>query len=257
MKATENLSITKLNTKRTNNSTHVEFISQTNNFEDLHHVNGVNRKPIESNILNIIDSFERLGSGSARAVIIETKVFGGVKRIIADGQHTVQASIRSGFPINLEVVKLKEDTNENLIKYISALNNVKVGWSNQTYINQFSTTKYEYQKFGKHQKDFKLTITDLLYIFLGGGGAKENKSFKSGDMVFSNEAKSNDLMKLVVNCKSMIPNKAAVRRGFIKQAIKFDNNAKLELAITKFSGTFSDDEKTFAKQISTIIKKIK
>ena len=81
----------------------------------------------------------------------------------------------------------------------------------------------------EHQ--FLLKITDLQYIFLGGGGQNEIKAFKNGTLKFINEDDSMELLKQVMRLKPHIPNKAPIRRKLYTLMRMSNNYKKLADAI--------------------------
>jgi hypothetical protein len=237
----------------------IKIIEQTTDFSFIDFIDGINRPMIEPNVHGIINSFEEFGSASANAILIETKVFGSTKIIIGDGQHTVEASKRSGYPINLIIVRLKDDTRHALIKYISTLNNTKVSWSTKTYVDRFADNGIiEYKLFNEIKKEYKLTVTDLLNIYLFGDSSKEHKMFKSGNMKFENLNRSNQVLNVVVACKDRLPNKAFIRRNFIKQVIlNYDliGGERIISSVLNYKNNFSEQEITFKRQINAEFKR--
>lgn len=191
----------------------VEFLSQVTDFNKYVFLGIGNRDTKVYNIKNITESFDLYGSIGSTIVVIETSAYGKKKRIIADGQHRVKVAKETGEALDMKVIKFTPefDTPENVTKYIAALNNVQVKWSTNDYMDNYSANGiHEYKVFIEMKNRYKLTITDLLHIFLGCGS---NKDYKSGGMVFENEDDSREMARQISRIMPHIPKKVMVRRN--------------------------------------------
>ena len=241
------------------NSIIIDTIMQTTDFSMYEFLIGLNRTPSREHIAKLVASFIEFGSASAWVTVVETKAFGKLKRLIIDGQHTVLASIESGIPVNVQIIRLREDNVLNVTKYMAMKNSISKEWSTDVYLNAYSENGIrEYKLFALLKKQHKLTMTDLLYIFLGNGSAKENKAFKSGEMKFLDEAKSLKLLKALLEVRNLIPNKAFIRRAFYKKALEVGNPQILVNAmLSNIKTVYSSDEKTFQGDLVGVLRKAK
>jgi hypothetical protein len=226
----------------------VKFIPNVVDFSKYKFLSEQNRKVDEGQVKKLMDSFEMFGVAAANMTVIKSAAFSGKDELyIGDGQHSMVAAGRLGIGLNVSIVKLVNDTPLNVTKYIATLNNNSKAWSTNNFLTAFSNNGiYEYTKLAAVKREHGLTITDLLYIYLGGGSTKENKMFKGGVLNFIDEKDSDKLLKAVVKVKNVIPNKAYVRRSLYKMmrmAKDYDKFAKailvaaegLKIAQTKFS----------------------
>ena len=190
----------------------VEFLSQVTDFSNYVFLEDINRGTKSSNIKNISESFKLYGSLGSTIIVIETSAYGVTQRIIADGQHRVKVAMQEGYSLDIKVVKFapSDDTPRNVSKYISALNNVQLKWSTDNYMSIFANNGiHEYIVFKEMVNTHKLTITDLLHIFLGGGS---NKEYSKGIMKFSDEKDGREMAKQIARLLPYLPKKVMVRR---------------------------------------------
>lgn len=227
--------------------------------------NGVNRGLTKSHVDSIKESMALLGNASV-LVVVETKAFGRKILAIVDGQNRYTAAMQLGLPIDYKIFKLDEDTPLNVTKVISTLNTTAKAWSPPNFLNAFvKNDKPNYIKFDSIKRAHGFTITDLLFIYLGGGGAAENRAFKSGEMTFIDEEDSDRLLKAMILIKPHVPNKAMVRRVLPKVFSKAEGDymglakkIKAEsLVLERMGMEFSSDQKQFEKSMSAILKSFK
>lgn len=223
-----------------------------------------NREPKESHIVALMKSFIECGTACATVIVIRTKAFSGiVEEYIIDGQHTIVACNRLGLSYTVIIVELENDIPLNVTKYIATLNNNAKAWSTNNFLASFAANGIrEYKTLEVVLRTSGLTITDLLYIFLGGGGKKENDLFKSGNLSFINEDDSINLLNAIQLVKPYIPNKAYVRRSLYKIMRLANDYNKLAKAIVKTAkimetknDKFSENELEFHTHITRIYQK--
>lgn len=235
------------------------FISNGNDKFTI--LEGENRVIDESHVKRLMESFVESGTASLKVTVLETDCFNGTKkRYLIDGQHSVIACQRLGLSFGVNVVGMKNDTPLGVTKYIATLNNYSKAWSNENFLTSFAKNGIkEYKILAEIQKNTGLKITDLLHIFLGGAGVKENKMFKSGLLSFVNKEDSIELLNAVAMVKPHIPNKAFIRRSLYKiMRLSRDYN-KMAKAIVKTSkylsmgnNKWSENESEFYDQLVTV-----
>ena len=213
------------------------------------------------NICKLMESFKKYGTASTSVTIIRTSAFGKKDQlIIADGQHTIKAAELLGLGLNGHIVELVEDTEDNILRYIAILNNVRTGWSNNVYLSEYAKLSNEkakrYRLFEELINEHKLTVTDLSYIFLGGGSKMEVDMFKNGEIEFANERESMRLLKAVLKVKGYLPNKSFARRSLYKVMRMSNNYDKFADKIISSNITFSENEGELFSQLVAINKNI-
>ena len=102
--------------------------------------------------------------------------------------------------------------------------------------------------------DYKLTITDLSYIFLGGGSKMEVDMFKNGEIEFANERESMRLLKAVLKVKDYLPNKSFARRSLYKVMRMTNSYDKFADKIISSNMIFSENEGELFAQLVYINK---
>ena len=228
----------------------VTDFSQYSRFEKL------NRALDNSHIKKLVESFKEFGTVSAKVIVIKTSVFGSVTYYIVDGQHTIEAVKLAGLSVDVKIVEMENETIAGVTRYIAVLNNIKKGWSNQNYLRAFvANGKHEYIVFNNLIKAHKLTVTDLMNIFVGKA---DHKNFKEGTMKFSNEADGMNLLKAFITIKGMIPSKAFCTRN-IPKVLRRDGNTNYKpfvdavIRANKGGYKFSENEKEFVSEITQIM----
>lgn len=205
----------------------------TSDFSDYKSLGSDNRKVNIAHVAKLVQSFKDFGTSTSRVIVVETKSFlDSNKRknelYVADGQHSIAAveiinATRKDdevpLTLNVMVVKLLNDTQPELKRYISALNNNSKSWTTFDYVGSFASAGiYEYVKFdtllATHKK-IKITITDLQMVYLHGAGPSQVNDFRSGIMRFSNEADSDLLFSEYLKLIPDFP-KAFIRRNIFK-----------------------------------------
>lgn len=217
------------------------------------------RKINQNNVCKLMESFNRYGTASTSVTIIRTSSFGKKNQlIIGDGQHTLIAANLLELGINGHIVELIEDTQENILRYIAVLNNVRTGWSNKIYLSEYSKLDNDrakrYRLFDELINEYKLTVTDLSYIFLGGSSRFEVDMFKNGEIEFANERESMRLLKAVLKVKPYLPNKSFARRSLYKVMRMTNNYDKFADKIISSNIKFSENEGELFAQLVQINK---
>ena len=241
-------------------SVFIEFIANCTDFSRFKFIKGANRRTNESHVSEIADSILEFGAGSVVITVVKTKSINGkVEYYVADGQHRLLAAQRLNVPIHILIVELAVDTKLNLTKYIATLNNTASGWSPKIYLNSFKENGIrEYKIISELKTKTGLTMTDLLFIFVG---TNNRKTFKSGEMKFINEEDSMELLDSVMLVKNAIPNKAFVRRSLYKIMRLCKDYKRMAKAILKTSealktahAKFSENEAEFYDHLVKIYK---
>lgn len=223
----------------------------------------INRKLTSSHIQKVKNSIEKLGFLGA-IIVVETKVFGKKELVIIDGQNRYMACMQMGIPINYEIHKVTEgETVLNVTKLISGLNTTAKAWSPQNFLTAFVANKIpNYIKFDTIIRETGFTITDLLHIYLGGGGAEANKKFKSGEMNFIDEDFCDEVLKAMILIKNYVPNLAMCRRVLPNILSKSPDIMGLAKEIKRIGAenkrnmdgfTFSSNQIEFEKRMSSIL----
>jgi len=242
----------------------VEIIEDVTNFKKYKCIEDKNRKPKEEHIKTLMDSFRIFGTASAVVRIIRTRAINGVLGdYIADGQHSIKAAERLSLGLTVIIVELVEDTALNITQYIAMLNNNSKAWSTNNFLGAYSSNEIsEYKIFDRLKKQHGLTITDLLHIFLGGAGTKENKLFKSGELKFDDCEDSMTMLEAVVSIINVIPKKSFCRRSLYKVMRLAKDYKRLAKAILKAAvcletaeAKFSENEFEFHDHLIKIYKK--
>jgi hypothetical protein len=237
----------------------IEFVANCVDFSKFKFIDA-NRRTNEQHVNDIVDSILEFGCGSVVVTVVKTKcITGSVEYYVVDGQHRMLAAERLGVPIHILIVELAVDTKLNLTKYIATLNNTSSGWSPKMYLNSFKENDIrEYKIMSELKIKTGLTMTDLLFIFLGSNNRKE---FTSGQMTFVNEKDSMELLDSVMMVKNAIPNKAFVRRSLYKIMRLCKDYKRMAKAILKTAEAlktahtkFSENERDFYEHLVKIYK---
>lgn len=231
----------------------VEFIPQTMDYMNYEITELCNRKISNSHVKNLEKSFNEYGTAAANITIVETNVTGKKTRIKADGQHTCIAAQRLNLPLNVIVVKLKEDTLLNLAKYVAKLNNTSKNWTSKNYLDIYSNNKVDnFEFFKTKMKETGLSLYDLCHIYLGEG--KQINAVKNGDITIINKEDSDKFLDAVMMVKHIIPNNSNGRRALYRIFRQCKNYNKMAKAMVKASNviTFDSKETEFYKQLVEI-----
>jgi len=211
-----------------------------------------NRKVNKSIVAEIAEKIKNNGF-IGYITLIETIAFGKLELRIVDGQHRFEAAKLFNLPFNYEVIRLEEDTKENVDSFISGANSVGSKWSNENHLKtKVDLCIPEYKLFRKCLDESNLKFTDLFHIFLGGAGAKEIKMFRSGKMKFEDLNASLRMYESMKKMSANLPDKAFSRRAVYKvwkvvknpfkiedlvlgtnKLVKIENEKELELELRK------------------------
>ena len=244
-----------MNTQIKNLARVIEEQKQTLDYQNYTMLDEVSRKVDDTHVKKIMLGMATFGAEATCLIVIETTAFGKVQRILADGNHRSKSARLLGLPLDIKVIKLNDDTQENVRDYISCLNNNSKGWSNLTYLRlNVIGGKREYIKFQEIMDETKLRVTDLLFLYCGKGDTKE---FKLGKLTFINEKQSDKTLEEVKRMLKVLPKHSYTRRAIWRLMKKAkDNYKELANAIINFSrnteNQFSADEKTFKGQLFEI-----
>jgi hypothetical protein len=232
----------------------IEEKKQTLDYQNYTMLDVVSRKVDDNHVRKIMEGMAMFGAEATSLIVIETSAFGKLQRILADGNHRGTSAKLLNLPLDLKVVKLDDDTQENVRDYISCLNNNSKGWTNMVYLQlNVAGGKREYIKFQDIMNETNLKITDLLHIYTGSGATK---NFQSGNLTFKDEKESDKKLEQVKRMLTYLPKHSFTRRGVWGVMKKTDNYKKLATEIIKFAknkqNEFSADEKTFKGQLLEI-----
>ncbi len=247
-----------------NNTTLIDTIFNVSGATKYKLLAGENRPIDETHVKKLIESFATFGTARAIVTVIKTKAFSSKNKFEfykADGQHTSEACNRLGLPYTVMIVSLNEDTPTNVTKYIATLNNNAKAWSNNNYLDAFAKNGLtDYIELRDILTSSKLTITDLLHIFLGKGGHAENKIFKNGEFKFT-DGKGLELLQATLKVRNLIPNKSFARRSLYKVMRMANDYNRMADAIVRASdamkisqSSFSENEKEFFQHLEKIYK---
>jgi len=246
-----------MNTQIKNLAKVIEEKKQTFDYLKYTLLEGVSRKVDDSHVKEIMDGMVVYGAEATCLIVLETSAFGEMQRILADGNHRSRSAKWLNLPLDIKVVKLTDDTQENVKRYIACLNNNLRRWTNKIYLDVFVAGNVrEYIKFKEIMEETNLTITDLLFIYTGSGNTKE---FQLGNLTFKDEKESDKLLDQVRRLLKHLPKHSFTRRGLwqvMKKAKAKTNYKELATAIIQYSknteNQFSADEKTFKSQLFEI-----
>jgi hypothetical protein len=234
----------------------IKVEKNVSDFSNYSRFDKMNRTPDMGHIKKLAVSFTKFGTAAAKVVVIKTKIFGAISYYIVDGQHTIEAVTLAGLSVDVTIVEMEDETRVGVTQYIAVLNNVKKGWSNKNYLRAFvANNKHEYIVFDNLIKAHKLTVTDLMNIFVGKA---DHKKFKDGTMKFNDEADGMELVKAFVAIKGMIPKKAFCTRN-IPKVLRRNGNTNykpfVDAVITANKGgvKFSENEKEFVSEITMLM----
>ncbi|MHA1988511.1 MAG: ParB/RepB/Spo0J family partition protein [Promethearchaeota archaeon] len=238
----------------------IKFIPNVSDFSKYRRLPQKNRTVAQSQVKALVESFKRFGACASTIIVIKTNAFGKKARYyIADGQHRIEAAEITKESMDVKIIELTDDTTLNVTQFIATLNNNAKAWSTINFLKAFASNGLaEYQMMLDIKEKTKLTITDLLYIFMGNGGAKENKLFKGGEMKFADKNKSIKVLASVLSVKDILPNKSFIRRNLIKAFNVVEDCKAMAEAIKKAvekGVDFSENEQEFKKQIENLQKK--
>jgi hypothetical protein len=127
----------KMNTQIKNLARVIEEQKQTFDYLKYTMLEGVSRKVDESHVKEIMDGMAMYGAEATSLIVIETTAFGNLQRILADGNHRSRSAKWLNLPLDIKVVKLTDDTQENVKRYIACLNNNLRRWTNKIYLDVF------------------------------------------------------------------------------------------------------------------------
>ena len=242
--------------KLKNQSVTVKVLENQTDFSGYIKLNNLNREVKNPHVQVLIESFSLYGTGSAIVRIIQTKAFTGKNQFyVVDGQHTMEAAKALGLGVTIIIVRLIEDTKLKVAQYVAVLNNSNRSWSNKVYMDVFNNDDLEipeYKLFNLLLVEHKLTTTDLLNIFLGGAGVRENKEWKSGAMKFIDLDNSMKMLNAILKIKSVLPKLAHIRRAIYPMMRSAKNYDRFAKAILKANPDFAQHEATFYNELVDI-----
>ena len=222
-------------------------INKTNKFKFL-----PNNRPIdETHVNTLVESLKACGSFHGYIIIIKTKCLSDNNRpeyYIGDGQHRMMACAKLGIPFNYEVVSLVDDTLDNLVKYISLLNDSSKTWSLPNYLNAYAMLDIPgYAKLNVAFTEHGLTTSDLISIYNPNKSLPHaTKEFKLGKFSPCDEADSDILLESFVMMKHAIPshNMRRVVMPIMRQVVHYRLAGK---AIQEAGDVMAEHEAYFPK----------
>jgi hypothetical protein len=230
----------------------VKTIEQTYDYDKYQTLPGLQRRISETHVKRLVDSFSLFGTAGAKIIVIKTKAINGkTNHYTADGQHTILAASRLNLPLTIFIVELYQDTLMNVSQYIAILNNNAKAWSTKNYLATFSYNNIiEYKIIYDRMNESGLQITDMLIIYTGGCGVKQNKMFKNGELKFPNFSDSELMFESVKKVLPYIPNKSYTRRSLYKVLTTAKDYNRMANAIIKASKALADGHTKFSENES-------
>lgn len=150
-------------------------------------------RSINNGLVNrIIKSINDIGYISSRPIIVDSNM------TIIDGQHRFEACKELSLPIYYEI------ENVDLNKAMIALNMNQQIWRLNEYIESYANSGIEcYQKLRDFEKQYKLTNTNAIIIFVNTGNAnnKLTKTIQSGSE-FNINNRAHETAQFIQNCRS-------------------------------------------------------
>jgi hypothetical protein len=232
----------------------IEEKKQTLDYQNYTMLEEVSRKVDDNHVRKIMEGMAMFGAEATCLIVIETNAFGKLQRILADGNHRGTSAKLLNLPLDIKVVKLDDDTQDNVRDYISCLNNNSKVWNNMVYLQlNVAGGKREYIKFQDIMNETNLKITDLLHIYTGSGATKK---FQSGNLTFKDEKESDKKLEQVKRMLTYLPKHSFTRRSAWRVMKQTNDYKKLATAVIQFAknkqNEFSADEKTFKNQMVEI-----
>ena len=112
----------------------IEEKKQTLDYQNYTMLDVVSRKVDDNHVRKIMEGMAMFGAEATSLIVIETSAFGELQRILADGNHRGTSAKLLNLPLDIKVVKLDDDTQDNVRDYISCLNNNSKVWNNMVYL---------------------------------------------------------------------------------------------------------------------------
>lgn len=228
----------------TNKALLVERIFSTMDYADKskYEITELFNRPInKGHVKKIKKGFQIYGCAAVELIVIETEAFGTKRRIIADGQHRSLAAEELGLPLDIRVMRMENDTLENIKDYVIFINNTQKGWVGDNYLEVNKFIK-EVDFIRRKKKETKLSISDICIIYLGS--ASEWQNVKKGTNInILNEEDSDRMLKAVLRVKNVIPKNSNTRRALYKQ-LRSVSSYGLN-AYKKFADAIIEESKTY------------
>lgn len=235
----------------------------TSDFSSYSFLSEYNRPINTSHVNKLKESFEEFGSINASVIVVETRsVTGKWGQYFADGQHTVtalnqlNANLQPGqepYTANVTITRLKNDNLQDLVRYISALNNNSKKWTAKNYVGTFANNGiYEYKHFQNAlDADKSIRISDLQLIYLRGGNTQQYYTYRTGKMRFPDEKLSDKVLKEFSKISTLITD-GKIRRNVIAllHANKPENFSQIVDQIRFDKQPWSTVEMEFQQQIA-------
>lgn len=219
-----------------------------------------NREIDKTHVNEIIESIKNFGDVKMDLTIIKTtSIDGTVRYVIGDGQHRREACLILGIPMNVTIIEMEVDTTLNIVKYISMLNNMSKGYSSEQYLKAYAELGIpEYVLIQQLKKDYTLTVTDFLHIFLGSANKPNNKLFKDGNLRFIDKKKSMKLLNSVIMIQNVIPKSFSRRSVYKVMKLVEDYNEFALYIIRESKGiTFSENQHELLEQLTELFEQMK
>ena len=211
-------------------------------------------RPVNKNHVKVLaDSMKRWGFQGCITVIKTSAIDGIMRYYVLDGQHRLSAAKLLGIPIEFKIVEI--ETKLELAQFISDVNNSAKGWGTNQFLNVWAQLEIrEYVKMLRIQQETNIQITPLVKAYSGKGSMKD---FRSGTMVFIDEAKSDKIIEQIVDLDGYLPKKAFCRRAIIEimNNKNYDHKKMKPLIIRQaVTRTFSENEVDLKEELTTILR---
>lgn len=135
--------------------------------------------------------------------LIKTDIFDGIEKLyVTDGQHRFKTAVDLNIPIKAHILPNKFETEAEVIKHVSRLNNSSVAWKLTDYVNAYSHTgNRSYIYLQNEHKNTGIPVSTLAPILMNRVERNSAKKVKDGSFVVFN--KNEEFISAVLEAKKM------------------------------------------------------
>lgn len=207
-----------------NNSEFIEFINASMDYMKYKSL-PTNRDEVPKHVKNLEDSFIKEGNLASTLIVVRVKEKSKYVYYVVDGEHTRKSSFNLNLPLDVKIIKLKDESKKGLTKYVSLINSVKEAWKNKDQVKAHAELGApEYVEFSRVINELKLSYTDAVNIFMGNV-QNAKKIFDSGEMQFDEARNYKELLEATLKIKEVIK-WARPRRAFFQIASQMGAGGK-------------------------------
>lgn len=165
-------------------------------------------RPIDKTHVNKLKE-SMLERGFVGSIIVIKTIHNGIEGYyVLEGQHRFTAAKELGIEFKYEVVEVEE---KDLASYIAEVNNSSKAWGTKQFLDVWSKMQLvNYMKLKRIFEGTNLQITPLIMAY-----ETNMKDFRKGVMQFPNEAKSDNIIRQILDLGNLLPTKAFCRRAII------------------------------------------